>query len=1052
MFSSRILPWFSSLSKRPSAITQRGLSLALRSRLLTLAVLSLSAPALFAQYSTTKFIDPNTFPTDTTSGFGLGATLVTDGTYTALSTYDAVWSKTVAGGTPQKLFSIGANLPSSTTPASYIYGAVEISKGTIVFYANGAISGGGTLYGIYSVPADGSGSAVRVADSTQVAQGVWYEDVDVYGRYGLFSVANGTVVFGIGGSLYSAGIDGSNLTTLWQTNSSFPGCSTNGEYSGVFQVGGANAPATDGTNYAFEGSSDLSFVGLYVGPLTTIDTCNDLITSGTCNICGPISTLPGQPQNGTAFYFQNLIQIDGDYVYFMADAGGGVSSSVDYYGLFKVPLAGGPANAVVTNISHIPALLNANGTYDEPYFYGYAVNNGKVIFYAVDNTQGGAAEPAFYMVQGSSYVPIFTNQTSVDNQCMGNMTDSTLAGLVSPELTADGHLYFSGEYITSGPDLNGSCAYSFLRFSPYAYYVVDTNHPLIPAQTTITMTPAPASVTTTTPVTLNIAVGPTAGTTNPGGLIPTGTVWVYYTSPQIYGVQGGTALTLDDTGKASISLGDLEDIQYNFTVSYGGDINFTQSGSNAIALDLRPPAPAAITAPTPASTLTSPKATFTWSTGVHVTNYQLTLGTTGVGSSDVYNSGSTTATSVNVTNIPTTGATLYASLSSEIAGTWSTTNYTYTEASPAAPATMTSPTPGSKLLFSSATFTWTAGSQVTQYDLHVGTTGAGSSNIFGGSVTGQTKTITGIPTTAGTLNVRLYSYINGAWQYNDYTYTEASPAAPATMTTPVAGSTLTGSTVVFSWTTGSQVTEYDLHIGTTGVGSSNLYADTVTGQSQSVTGIPTTGGTLYVRLYSLIAGAWQSSDYTYTEYTAPVLAAITSPAPGSTLAGTSATFSWTTGTLVTQYDLHVGTTGAGSSNIFGGTVTGQTRTITGIPTAGATLYVRLYSFISGAWQYSDYTYKEYSVPAPATITTPTPGSTLTGSTATFTWTTGTEVTQYDLHVGTTGAGSTNIFGGTVTGQTQTITGIPTTGATLNVRLYSFINGAWQYNDYTYTEQ
>jgi hypothetical protein len=73
---------------------------------------------------------------------------------------------------------------------------------------------------------------------------------------------------------------------------------------------------------------------------------------------------------------------------------------------------------------------------------------------------------------------------------------------------------------------------------------------------------------------------------------------------------------------------------------------------------------------------------------------------------------------------------------------------------------------------SSATFTWTAGSQVTEYDLHVGTTGAGSSNIFGGTVTGQSKTITGIPTTGGTLNVRLYSLIAGAWQYIDYTYTE----------------------------------------------------------------------------------------------------------------------------------------------------------------------------------------------------------------------------------------------------------------------------------------
>jgi hypothetical protein len=146
----------------------------------------------------------------------------------------------------------------------------------------------------------------------------------------------------------------------------------------------------------------------------------------------------------------------------------------------------------------------------------------------------------------------------------------------------------------------------------------------------------------------------------------------------------------------------------------------------------------------------------------------------------------------------------------------------------------------------------------------------------------------------------------------------------------------------------------------------------------------------------------------------------------------------------------VGTTGAGSSNIFGGTVAGQSKNVTGIPTTGGTLYVRLYSLINAVWQYNDYTYTEAAA-TPAAMSTPTPGSTLTGAAATFTWTAGTEVTEYDLHVGTTGPGSSNIFGGTVAGQSKNVTGIPTTGGTLYVRLYSLINAVWQYNDYTYTE-
>jgi len=333
----------------------------------------------------------------------------------------------------------------------------------------------------------------------------------------------------------------------------------------------------------------------------------------------------------------------------------------------------------------------------------------------------------------------------------------------------------------------------------------------------------------------------------------------------------------------------------------------------------------------------------------------------------------------------------------------------------------------------------------------VGTTGLGSDNIFGGAVTGETKTLTNIPTTGTTLDVTLYSLINNAWQYNDYAYREASPAASATISSPASGSTLTSSTVVFSWTTGSQVTEYDLHVGTTGAGSTNIFGGEVTGQSKSISGIPTNGATMNVRLYSLINGAWQYNDYTYTEESPAAPATITSPTPGSALTSSSTTFSWTTGSQVTQYSLHVGTTGAGSSNIFGGTVTGQSKSVTGIPTTGATLNVRLYSYINGAWQYTDYTYTEASPAAPATMTSPTPGTPLAGSTVTFSWTAGSQVTQYSLHVGTTGAGSDDIFGGIVSGESKSITRIPTTGGILYVRLYSLIDGAWQYYDYTYTE-
>jgi len=79
---------------------------------------------------------------------------------------------------------------------------------------------------------------------------------------------------------------------------------------------------------------------------------------------------------------------------------------------------------------------------------------------------------------------------------------------------------------------------------------------------------------------------------------------------------------------------------------------------------------------------------------------------------------------------------------------------------------------------------------------------------------------------------------------------------------------------------------------------------------------------------------------------------------------------------------------------------------------------------------------------------PTPGSTLTSSTVTFTWTAGTGVSQYHLYIGTT-AGGANIYSlNQGTNLSVTISGLPTTG-TLYVRLWSLIGGSWSYNDYAY---
>jgi hypothetical protein len=141
----------------------------------------------------------------------------------------------------------------------------------------------------------------------------------------------------------------------------------------------------------------------------------------------------------------------------------------------------------------------------------------------------------------------------------------------------------------------------------------------------------------------------------------------------------------------------------------------------------------------------------------------------------------------------------------------------------------------------------------------------GSQNIYySGIITASSVNVTGLPTFAGTLYVRLSSKVNGTWQYNDYTYTEGGSLTPAFMISPTTGSTLAGSSQTFTWNPASS-TEAGLSVGTTYAGSQNIYySGIITASSVNVTGLPTSGQTVYVRLSSKVNGTWEINDYVYT--------------------------------------------------------------------------------------------------------------------------------------------------------------------------------------------
>jgi hypothetical protein len=198
------------------------------------------------------------------------------------------------------------------------------------------------------------------------------------------------------------------------------------------------------------------------------------------------------------------------------------------------------------------------------------------------------------------------------------------------------------------------------------------------------------------------------------------------------------------------------------------------------------------------------------------------------------------------------------------------------------------------------------------------------------------------------------------------TATPTQPPAqsgPASISSPSQGSTLPGASATFSWNAVSGGLEYFLYVGTS-AGSNNLLgASTGTATSRTVSNLPTTGGTVYVRLWTRFASGWQFRDTTYNAANAgsggggtqDARATLTSPANGSRLSSTSATFQWSAGSGAQEYFFYLGTS-PGANNLIGASMgLGRSITLSNLPTGGQPLYIRIWTRFASGWQYNDYT-------------------------------------------------------------------------------------------------
>jgi len=231
------------------------------------------------------------------------------------------------------------------------------------------------------------------------------------------------------------------------------------------------------------------------------------------------------------------------------------------------------------------------------------------------------------------------------------------------------------------------------------------------------------------------------------------------------------------------------------------------------------------------------------------------------------------------------------------------------------PPAITSPSAGSAL-GGMTTFSWTPSiPAASDYVLRLGIDGPATADLYSTTFAGTTTSAAvNIPQNGVAVYATLYYEIAGVIRIQGYTFLEkGSPTLP-TLTSPAAGTLLSGSTS-FTWSPGTGVQLYELALGLGGRATSDLYqsgslASSVTSRTVNV---PANGATVYVTLYAQINSSWTTREYAFTEagtVTPPVL---TSPAAGSQLAGLT-TFTWQAGQGISDYILKLGTTGTQSQD------------------------------------------------------------------------------------------------------------------------------------------
>jgi hypothetical protein len=465
---------------------------------------------------------------------------------------------------------------------------------------------------------------------------------------------------------------------------------------------------------------------------------------------------------------------------------------------------------------------------------------------------------------------------------------------------------------------------------------------------------------------------------------------------------------------------------YQWTVRAFNSANVASAWSSALTFSIAVPLPGVPTPLAPTGTIASTTPTFSWNVAAGAAYYDVSVGNTTTGQTQVIRNQHVSGTSFTSASALIAGDayqwTVRAFNSANVAGAWSTAlAFTIAVPPPAAP---TPVAPTGVIQSATPTFSWNAVTGAVYYDVSVDDTTTGQTQVVRNQhVSGATFTPAS-PLTAGdsyqwTVRAFNSASVAGAWSAA-VAFTIAGPA-PAVPTPLAPTGAIQSTTPTFSWNAAANAAYYDI-----------VVSDTTTGQNQAlrnqhVSGTsftPTTaltpghGYSWWVRAFNSanVAGGW-SATMSFTIAVPPAPPAPTPIGPVGTLQNPMPTFSWNAVPGAASYAVSLYDTTANTWPVGGSNITGTTWTPTTPLTLGDSFawWVRSYPAQGSPSPWSamlKFTVALLATPVPLG---PTAGALVT--TPTFTWNAvaGADYYQlsvYDVTTGTNQIGSLNHITGT----------------------------------------